>query len=254
MYTTAAVIGKIPVSAAGGRAALGQDFLSVFGAAYRAATSPAVSVQGEPPAVEEISPMERYQAVTGRSVAKNDPAPALQERDQERWRDEALAHFTVGQFTGSWDEPIDTAKTINWQSPGDHALTAEEIAQLKEKYDVTGLTAQEYYDLMSDLTHLEVLSGSEVMGVHLTTAGSELGFYTTGLFTGTVEGSFQGNIANYYAVVVSRLLESWKWLGSNEYKAANPHLSAEKKKYIRSAILKDLRPRQKVLDLLHQLQ
>lgn len=253
MYATVAVKEKFSLSAASGRAVSGQDFLSVLNAAYRSAASPVIFIREEPPAVEEISPMERYQAVTGRSVMESDPGPVV----QDRWRDEALAHYTVGQFTGRWDDPIDTAKPINWQSAGDHILSAEEIAQLKEKYDVTNLSTQDYYDLMSDLTQLEVLSGSDVMGVYQANADSELGLNTTGLFTGaagTVEGRFQGNIVNYLTVAVSRLLGSWKWINSNESKVTDPHLSPEKRKLIRSAILKDLRPRQKVLDVLTQLQ
>lgn len=261
MYTTAAVIEKTLSSTAAGRSVPGRDFLSTLNAIYRAATSsPVVSIrEGPPPAVEEISPMDRYQAVTGRNLIESEPDPVVQDVPvvQDRWRDETLAHFTVGQFTGSWDDPIDITNPINWQSRGDHKLTPEEITKLKGKYDVNHLSAQEYYDLMSELTHMEVLSGSDVMGVHLATATSELGFNTPGLFageTGTVEGLFHGNIVNYYTVAVTRLLESWKWINSNEYSVTNPHLSAEKRKYIRSATLKDLRPRQKMLEALIQLQ
>lgn len=162
----------------------------------------------------------------------------------------ALAHFVAKDFTGNWDYPIDTTKTINWQSSGDHTLTAEEIAQLKEKYDVTNLTAQQYYDLMSDLTHMEVLSGGDVMGVHLATAGSEVGFNTMG----SIRGEYQGNAVNYFAVMLTRLLESWEWINSNEYKAANSYLSADKQALIREATLKDLQPRQKMADVLTRLQ
>lgn len=255
MYATAAVTATILSSAATGRAVPGQDFLSAINAAYRSMTSPVVSIREESPAVEEIDPLERYQAITGRNIAASEPVPVVQVQD--RWRDESLAHFTVGLFTGDWDYPIDTTKTINWQSRGDHILTAEEIAQLKERYDVTNLSAQGYYDLMSELTQLEVLSGNDVMGVHLATAGSELGVSATGLFPGvaeTIQGIYQGNVVNYFTVALNRLLESWKWINSNKYKAANSHLSPEKQKLIRSATLKDLQPRQKMLDVLTLLQ
>lgn len=161
-----------------------------------------------------------------------------------------LAHFIAKDFTGDWDYPIDTTKTINWQSSGDHTLTAEEIAQLREKYDVTNLTAQQYYDLMSDLTHMEVLSGSDVMGVHLATAGSEVGFNTMG----PIQGKYQGNAVNYFAVMLTRLLESWEWINSNEYKQTNWCVSPDKQALIREATLKDLQPRQKMADVLTQLQ
>lgn len=259
MYATAAVIEKTPPSAASGRAVPGQDFLSALSAAYRAATSPVVSILEEQPAAGDISPMERYLAVTGRNIIENDPDPVVQDvqNAQDRWKDETLAHFTVGLFTGSWDDPIDTSRIINWQSAGDHGLTSEEVAQLKEKYNVDHLSAQGYYDLMSDLTHMEVLSGSDVMGVHLSAADGEPGSGATGLFTGaagTVEGRFHGNIVNYFTVAVTRLLESWKWINSSEYKATNSHVSAEKQKFLLRATLKDLQPRQKMLDVLTQLQ
>ena len=166
------------------------------------------------------------------------------------YNDKTLASFIAGKFTGDHEYPIDTTKTINWQSSGDHTLTAEETARLKEKYDVTGLTAQEYYDLMSELTHMEVLSGNDVMGVHLATAGSEVGFNTMG----PIQGKYQGNAVNYFVSMLTRLLESWDWINSGEYRAANSYLSAEKQALIREATLADLQPRQKMADVLTQLQ
>lgn len=184
-----------------------------------------------------------YSQAVGSSAAAVPDTPSY-------YNDKTLASFIAGKFTGSNQYPIDTTKTINWQSSGDHTLTAEEIARLKEKYDVTNLTAQQYYDLMSDLTHMEVLSGSDVMGVHLATAGSEVGFNTMG----SIQGEYQGNAVNYFAVMLTRLLESWEWINSDEYKTTNSYLSAEKQALIREATLKDLQPRQKMADVLTQLQ
>lgn len=252
--TATAVKGMLPLNVDASHSAVpGQDFLSVINAAYDSAVPPVTTNKDEQPTAEEIAPVERYQAITGRNVAESDSDLDI----PSYWNDETLSHFVAGQFTGNWDYPIDTSKTINWQSRGDHELTAEEIAQLKEKYDVNNLSAQEYYDLMSDLTRMGVLSGNDVMGVYLAIAGSEVGFNNQGPLsggTGTVQGGFQGNIVKYLTVALNRLLESWEWINSDEYKLINSHLSAEKQELIRSATLKDLQPRQKMIDVLTRLQ
>lgn len=258
--TTTAVKGTLPLNAAASGAAVpSQDFLSAINAGYSLMDSSDIPIpEEERPTAEEIAPVERYQAITGRNVTESDPDLDI----PSYWNDETLSHFVAGQFTGNWDYPMDTSKTINWQSRGDHELTAEEIAQLKEKYDVNNLSAQEYYDLMSDLTHMGVLSGGDVMGVHLATVGSAGqgllgGMRETGIFSGgrtTVQGTDQGNAVNYFAAMLSRVLESWEWINSDEYKLTNSHLSAEKQELIHNATLKDLQPRQKMLDVLTQLQ
>lgn len=258
--TTTAVKGTLPLNAAASCATVpGRDFLSAINAAYSLMDSPDIPIlKEEQLAAEEIAPVERYQAITGRNVAESDSDLDI----PHYWNDETLSHFIAGQFTGDWDYPMDTSKTINWQSRGDHELTAEEIAQLKEKYDVNHLSAQEYYDLMSDLTYMEVLSGGDVMGVHLAYAGGDGqmilgGMRETGIFSGgraTVQGTYQGNAVNYFAAMLSRVLESWGWIDSDEYKLANSHLSAEKQELIRSATLQNIQPRQKMLNVLTRLQ
>lgn len=258
--TTAVITRTHPLNTAANHAAVpSQDFLSAINAAYSLMDPPDVPIpEKEQPAAEEIASVERYQAITGRNVAEGDSDLDI----PHYWNDETLSHFVAGQFTGNWDYPMDTSKTINWQSRGNHELTAEEIAHLKEKYDVNHLSAQEYYDLMSDLTHMEVLSGSDVMGVHLATIGSAGqgllgGMRETGIFSGgraTVQGTYQGNAVNYFAAMLSRVLEYWEWINSDEYKLTNSHLSAEKQALIREATLKDIQPRQKMMDVLTQLQ
>lgn len=58
---------------------------------------------------------------------------------------------------------IDTSKKINWSAKGEHLLTEEEIDYLKDQYDITNLTPQEFYDLMSDLTNLDAISADEAV-------------------------------------------------------------------------------------------
>ena len=227
-----------------------QDFFSAMAAAYNTAISPDVSRKEGQPSTEEIAPLERYQTITGRTVAENDTGVTV----ESWWCDETLAEFISKKFTGNRLYPMDTTKTINWESCGNHKLTSEEITQLKEKYDVTNLSPQEYYDLMSDLTHMEALSGNDVMGVHLKHFGSDINLTAKGLLPQGMPAVRQGNIINYLAVARSRLLEYWGWINSDEYKLTNSHLSAEKQELCRAATQKDIQVRQNMLNVLNQLQ
>lgn len=260
--TTTAVKGTLPLNVdASHSAAPDQDFLSAISAAYVLTDTPSTPVapvteQG-PTTAEEVSPVAQYQAVTGRTVAESDPDLVI----QDWWCEETLAHMIANQFTGNYLYPIDTSKTIDWYSRGDHQLTAEEIEHLKEKYNIDDLSPQEYYDLMSDLTHMGVLSGEEVVSPYIATVGSLLsgqavlgGMRETGsIFSGgraTVQGTYQGSVLRYFTDVVSSMLESLDWLGSGAYSFP----SEEKQELFYNATLQTLQPRQKLLDILTQLR
>lgn len=73
--------------------------------------------------------------------------------------DEELASH-IG-FVGK--EEISTEKTINWQSTGMGELTSEQIDYLKSAYDIEHMNGQSYYNLMSDLSHMDILSGYDIM-------------------------------------------------------------------------------------------
>lgn len=249
--TTTAVKGSSSLDVAANRNSVpNQDFFSAIAAAYDSTTFLDTSRKVEQPSTEEIAPLERYQTITGRTVAEKDTGVTV----ESWWCDGTLAEFISKKFTGSRSYPIDTTKTINWESRGDHKLTADEIAQLKEKYDVTNLSPQEYYDLMSDLTHMEVLSGNDVMGVHLKHFGSDINLTAKGLLPQGTPAVRQGNIINYLAVALSRLLEYWSWINSDEYKLTNSHLSSEKQELCRTATQKDIQVRQNMLNVLNQLK
>lgn len=61
------------------------------------------------------------------------------------------------------DSLIDTKKTLNWAATGSHSLTDAEIADLKQKYDITNLSPQDYYDIMADLTNLNAISSTDAV-------------------------------------------------------------------------------------------
>lgn len=85
--------------------------------------------------------------------------------DGIEWNDEILASW-LSHFGEA--DAIDTSNKINWESTGDQALTDEQIAELKSKYDVTNLSPQSYYDLMSELTSMNVLSAGDISGMFIT--------------------------------------------------------------------------------------
>lgn len=106
------------------------------------------------------SPADVYEQLTLRE------APAAERTSTTvqgvQWTDELLASF-AGGFNGV---PIDTAKAINWNSTGTKTLTDEQSAALREKYDINNLSSQDYYDLMADLTQMDVLRAEDIHGMH----------------------------------------------------------------------------------------
>ena len=50
----------------------------------------------------------------------------------------------------------------DWESDGMGSLTEEQIQYLKEKYDVEDLAEADYYNLLAELTQMNVLSGKDV--------------------------------------------------------------------------------------------
>ena len=86
--------------------------------------------------VQEVwSPQAIYQ-----SMAMQVPLPTSTSRTVRGicWTDQTLA-----VFIGNGGEiPIDTSKTINWDSQGDQEITEAQIAELRMKYNLAHLSAQ----------------------------------------------------------------------------------------------------------------
>ncbi|MBD5094981.1 MAG: hypothetical protein HDT26_12045 [Subdoligranulum sp.] len=225
-----------------------QDFLSVVNAAYDAAVSPDIPKAEANAATRKIASPERDQTIADSSVTEKSSSLPV------GWNEESLAQSVALSFTGDINFPIDTTKTINWESSGDHKLTSEEIAQLKEKYDVTHLSAQEYYDLMSDLTHMNVLSGNDVMGVFCRHVGDGFMMGHVESLAGRTPTIQQGNLLKYLAAALSQVLEYWGWLSSDDFKKANSHLSIDAQRSWNEGALKDIEPRQNMLNVMRQLQ
>ena len=197
---------------------------------------------GNGSAVSETNPMELYQSATGRTIDKSQPS-------QKPWTDEMLAYIV-----GNGSE-IDTTKTINWESKGDKQLTEDQIEQLKKKYDVTNLSPQDYYNLMTDLTQMNVLSGEDCKGAHLTHTGiSGQGFRFRPAGVPSLVGRFQtGDMTKIFETALENLLKNLAWIESDEYLKANG-ITEEERLADLEAVKKDIHARQAVLDLMNQLK
>ena len=57
---------------------------------------------------------------------------------------------------------VDTSKTIHWDADGSHKLTNDELAYLREKYNVRNLSPQEQYDLFQELSAMNAISGDDI--------------------------------------------------------------------------------------------
>lgn len=166
------------------------------------------------------------------------------------WSDETLAVLIGNGGT----IPIDTTKTINWDSKGGKELTDEQISELKGKYDVDNLSAQDFYDLMSDLTHMEVLSAEDCAGMYLATASSGASLSPGGsLFAGRTSGFMSGNIMQALSSALDSMLENMDWLDSDKYDKSNPFGANVKYEY-KVGLERDIQTRQNVLQILQKLK
>lgn len=56
---------------------------------------------------------------------------------------------------------VELKDNINWNADGSSKLTDEQIKDLKERYDVENLSKEEYYNLLTELVNLNVVSGDD---------------------------------------------------------------------------------------------
>lgn len=244
---TTAATATLPLNAAASRAALpGQDFLAALKAAEAAELTVAPAVGEETAAAgNETAPIALYQSAGGRIV----------EQSQSRlkyWDDEYFARVV------SDGTEIDTSNTINWEATGEKKLTQEQIAQLKKKYDVTNLSSQDYYDLMSELTHMDVLSAEDCIGVNTLYFGEEppafrLIPYPYKHLHARELCQTSGNLTKALSVALELLRERLELIDSDEYMRVN-NITEEARALDRAAMEKNIQSRQAVLNLLNQLR
>lgn len=73
----------------------------------------------------------------------------------------------MNTFTDEWQKlfgtNIDDKKKLNMDALGDSKLTDEQIKDLQKRYDVENLTPQDKYNLMTELTDLGAISGTDAI-------------------------------------------------------------------------------------------
>lgn len=230
-----------PVTVLGNTA--GRDFLAALEAAGGVDTT-APEIPAASP-IPETDPVELYQSITGRTIAEEPEKSAW-------WTDKTLADIIGGGRTN-----INTTKTINWSSQGDRKLTAEQITDLKGKYNVSNLSSQEYYDLLSDLTHLGALSGEDCIGAHLNTfQGPQVVFtpHDEKILIRRLRPFQTGDMLSIFSCDLDILMNHLAWSGTEQCRQMNSSATPEEWAQYRAGIQKDIQCRQKVLDLLNQLR
>lgn len=194
--------------------------------------------------VEKIwSPQAIYQ-----SMAMQVPTPTSTSRNVRGicWTDQTLAVFigNGGQI------PIDTDKTINWDSQGDMELSERQVLELRAKYDLDHMTAQQYYNLLSDLTHMNVLSAHDCASMHLSTASSGISFLPFSV--NGMTGLFDGNLLDYLSSTLQQMQRNWQWIHSPEYDQSNLFGKDAKEEY-RASLQQDIKTRENMIAILSQL-
>ncbi len=65
---------------------------------------------------------------------------------------------------------VKTSNKINWSSTGVEELTDEQIEELKGKFNFDNLSDVDFFNLLSDLTNLNVISQDDINGLFFATA------------------------------------------------------------------------------------
>lgn len=88
----------------------------------------------------------------------------------ERFMDDLAKNMTDEEFADRLQlgcgSQISTEKKINWQATSENELTQDQIDYLKSAYDLQNMDTQDYYNLIADLTNMNVISGQDTAKQH----------------------------------------------------------------------------------------
>jgi len=65
------------------------------------------------------------------------------------------------------NEGVDISKAIDWNADGSHKLTNDELAYLRNKYNVRNLSPQDQYNLFQELNAMNAISGDDLSAARL---------------------------------------------------------------------------------------
>lgn len=164
-----------------------------------------------------VDPVKVYEEMTMQDVSKVQRSSKVVEGTT--WTDELLA-----SFAGRGRDVIDTSKAINWNATGNATLTAEQISELRGKYNLNNLSPQEYYDLMADLTNMDAISAEDIHSMFLAKA-PPMGLYPAGTEFGSSKPFSRGNIFDSINSELNALHGVKKYMLTDEFWQRNPYTS-----------------------------
>lgn len=98
------------------------------------------------------------------------PGPTRTAKDWDLFMEDFINNFGDEEFAANLqigcDRKISTDKKINWQATGEDELTSDQIDYLRETYDLKNMDGQDYYNLIADLTNMNVIAGRDTIKQH----------------------------------------------------------------------------------------
>lgn len=166
-------------------------------------------------ASKETDPVKMYEEMTMRSV--NQIQRSSKTICGLKWCDETLASFIRGDIDIS-------SGAVNWDSTGDATLTTEQIAELRGKYNLNNLSSQDYYDLMVDLTNMNVISAEDIDSMFILKAPPTACYVREDGFHGSVPFG-AGNIFDSINSELNALSGLKDFMLSDDFWVMSPYVS-----------------------------
>ena len=144
--------------------------------------------------------------------------------DGEEWNDQQLAYCIDVKANLSLE------KTINWNATGTDVLTQAQMEDLQERYDIENMSKQDFYNLLSDLTHLNVVSAQDC--VHLFWEHSPEMNVPIELYENYTQKHLEvnfftrknSNLLQFMQLEYEHSLEMFNWINSRSFDERNPSM------------------------------
>lgn len=172
-------------------------------------------------ASKETDPVKMYEEMTMRSV--NQIQRSSKAIGCMEWCDKTLASIVSGKEVTDIDI---SSGAVNWNSTGDATLTTEQITELRSKYNLNNLSSQDFYDLMVDLTNMNVISAEDIHDMFVLQAPPAGSYVIVDDFYGSVPFG-HGNIFDSINSDLNALSGVKDFMLSDEFWKMNPNASKD---------------------------
>ncbi len=121
---------------------------------------------------------------------------------------------SMKDFSGTDGQPI------NWEADGNLSLTKDQAEYLTSKYDFLDMSKQDYYNFLSELTHMNIISAEDMVSQYVKPIPPGV-IVTSGVISSSVRGAFRGmgssgNIVENLFEYKGNLASMLKWLVKNQ--------------------------------------